>query len=385
MPTPLPSLMHMSRALIAEPSVSSVSPEFDMSNAGVTHILAQWLEDLGFEIRLQEVEATPRKLNLIATLGEPTGEGGLILSGHTDTVPYDEEQWSTDPFTLTQSHGCLYGLGTSDMKGFLALAVEAAKEWNRSRLKHPLSILATADEESSMSGGRALPALALPPGSSAVIGEPTGLIPVHLHKGIFMEGLRLIGRSGHSSDPALGNSALEGMHEAIRAILAWRSRIQHHYKDQDFEVPFPTLNLGRIHGGDNPNRICAQCELSLDLRFLPGMSLDELRAQLHARVHEALLDRGLEIQWLSLFEGVEAMHTPRDAPIVQACEMLTGHQAKSVAFATEGPFLNALGFPSVILGPGDIHCAHQPNEHLPMDRIAPTLDVLRGLISRFCA
>ena len=380
-----PDWMDMARDLIAEPSVSSAVPEWDQSNQGVIHLLAQWLEDLGFRIQLQELQPTPHKLNLVATLGADAPNRGLILSGHTDTVPYDPALWSTDPFTLTETDGRLYGLGASDMKGFLALAVEAAKAWTQTRLKHPLLILATADEESSMRGGRALGDLDLPDDASVLIGEPTGMTPVHLHKGIFMEGLRLTGRTGHSSDPALGNSALEGMHQAIAAILSWRTELQSRHQNFDFDVPTPTLNLGRVCGGDSPNRICAQCELHLDLRFLPGMPRDELRAQLHERVRQALTGAELEIEWLNLFEGVEAMHTPRDAAIVQTCEALTGRPSRSVAFATEGPFFNARNLQSVILGPGDIEYAHQPDEHLRMDRIAPTLDLLHKLIGRFCA
>ena len=380
----VPVWKDMLRALIAAPSVSAVQPELDQSNAAVIELLAQWLADLGFRVQLQEVNAAPRKLNLIATLDGATPDRGLILSGHTDTVPYDAHLWSSDPFTLTETAGRLYGLGVSDMKGFLALAVEAAKAWIGTRLLHPLTLVATADEESSMEGGRALERIAWPANASVLIGEPTSLTPVRLHKGIFMEGLRLTGRAGHSSDPALGNSALEGMHQAIMAILAWRAEIQERHRDFDFAVPTPTLNLGRIYGGDNPNRICAQCELNLDLRFLPGMVLDELRAQLHRRVEQALIDTGLKIEWLNLFAGVEAMRTPPDAAIVRICEELTGVPARSVAFATEGPFFNALGLPSVILGPGDIACAHQPNEYLRLDRVAPMLDLLHQLIRRFC-
>ena len=380
-----PAWMDMLGGLIAQPSISSAVPALDQSNEGVIHLLAQWLEDLGFQVQLQELQPAPRKLNLVATLGADAADRGLILSGHTDTVPYDPDLWTTDPFTLTEADGRLYGLGTSDMKGFLALAVEASKAWTRTRLKHPLLILATADEETSMLGGRALGELDLPADASVLIGEPTGMTPAHLHKGIFMEGLRLTGRSGHSSDPALGNSALEGMHEAIAAILSWRTELQSRHQNFDFDVPTPTLNLGRIDGGDSPNRICAQCELHLDLRFLPGMPRDELRAQLHERVSQALSGAELKIEWLPLFEGVEAMHTPKNAAIVQACEAWTGRPSRSVAFATEGPFFNARNLPSVILGPGDIECAHQPNEHLRRDRIAPTLDLLHKLIGRFCA
>ncbi|MGB0713099.1 MAG: acetylornithine deacetylase [Gammaproteobacteria bacterium] len=381
-----PPLMDMMRELVAIPSVSSVSPEFDQGNLDLVQHMLPWLDDLGFEVETQRLDGEPAKANLVATLKPetPDGSGGLILSGHTDTVPYDAGRWDSDPFELVERNGALHGLGISDMKGFLAIAIEASRQFHPSRLRAPITLVATADEESSMSGGRALDQLALPEGAVCIIGEPTSLRPVRMHKGILMESLRLIGRSGHSSDPSLGNSALEGMQKAMAALLAWRAEMQGRYRNGAFTVPVPTLNLGRIQGGDNPNRICPECELTFDMRFLPGMPLDELRAGFRERVNTVLSNSGLGIEWSALFGGVEAFETPADAPIVRACEDILGHEAQAVAFATEGPFYTALGIDTVILGPGDIGCAHQPNEHLALDRIAPTLDTLTRLIERFC-
>src|SRR5699024_5250064 len=133
-------------------------------------------------------------------------------------------------------------------------------------LRRPLTILATADEESGMTGAKALVDDGRPIGRYTLIGEPTGLRPIHLHKGVMMEAVRLIGRSGHSSNPAFGVNALEAMALALNEILAWRADLQRRYRDARFLVPEPTLNLGHIRGGDNPNRICAEVELHFDLR-----------------------------------------------------------------------------------------------------------------------
>jgi len=368
--------------LIATPSVSSVSPEFDQSNRPVIDLLAGWLEDLDFAVEVQPLASQPHKANLIATLGR--GSGGLVLAGHTDTVPYDEGRWRHDPFTLSEDGGRLYGLGTSDMKGFFALAIEAASRYRDAAFQQPLILLATADEESSMDGAKALVEQGRPQARYAVIGEPTGMRPVHAHKGIMMEAIRLRGRSGHSSDPSLGVNALEGMHTVLGELLAWRGELQARHRDELFGVPVPTLNLGHIHGGDNPNRICAACELHIDLRPLPGMSLAELRATLRKRLHAVLAGRGLELEIAPLIDGTEPMHTPQTSAIVQACEQLTGHSAEAVAFCTEGPYLNALGMETVILGPGDIAQAHQPDEFLALDTLRPTVDLLSRLIERFC-
>lgn len=382
MPSLSSHLLDRIRQLIATPSVSSVSPQFDQSNRVVIDLLAEWLEASGFAVRIEPLPGRSDKANLIATLGE--GPGGLVLAGHTDTVPFDAGRWRYDPFGGTVADERIYGLGSADMKSFLALAIEAAREFSARDLRQPLVILATADEESSMGGARALAAAGQPLGRHAVIGEPTGLRPVRMHKGILMEAIRLEGRSGHSSNPALGASALEGMHQVIGELLHWRTELQARYRNPLFEVDVPTLNLGRIHGGDNPNRICADCELHIDIRPLPGMALTELRDVLHQRLGRLLSDGELKLSFEPLFPGIEALETPAAAAIVQAAEDLTGAPAGVVGFGTEGPYFNALGMETVILGPGSVDCAHQPDEFLPLATLQPTLDLLRGLIGRFC-
>ncbi|HHW75876.1 MAG TPA: acetylornithine deacetylase [Xanthomonadaceae bacterium] len=382
MPTSSPRLLDRVRQLIATPSVSSVSPQFDQSNRPVIDLLAGWLEETGFAVRIEPLPGRTDKANLIATLGD--GPGGLVLAGHTDTVPFDAGRWRYDPFAGTVADERIYGLGSADMKSFLALAIEAAREFAARDLRQPLVILATADEESSMAGARALAATGRPLGRHAVIGEPTGLKPVRMHKGILMEAIRLEGRSGHSSNPALGVSALEGMYRVIGELLRWRTELQARHRNPLFEVAVPTLNLGRIHGGDNPNRICADCELHIDIRPLPGMALAELRKTLHERLEWLLADSGLKLSFEPLFPGIEALETPATAAIVRAAEELTGVPAGVVGFGTEGPYLNALGMETVILGPGSVDCAHQPDEFLPLATLQPTLELLRGLIGRFC-
>ncbi|MCP1728415.1 acetylornithine deacetylase [Natronospira proteinivora] len=376
-----PSLDQMLSELISAPSMSSVSPAFDTGNRLVSERLAGWLEDLGFEVKLQAVEGKD-KFNVIATLGR--GNGGLVLSGHTDTVPYDEDRWNTDPFQLTEKDGRLYGLGTCDMKAFLGIAIEAASRYRSEDLAEPIIILGTADEESSMAGGKALVAEHSLRARCAIIGEPTRLRPVHLHKGIYMEGVRLKGRSGHSSDPSLGNNALDGMHRVLGELLAFRDQMSRDHHNAAFHVPNPTLNLGHIHGGDNPNRICPEAEVHYDLRTLPEQDMDATRQTLQGRVREVLKDSGLEIEFLPLFDGVGGLDTPEEAAIVQAVTELTGREPEAVAFSTEGPFLQELGIDTVIIGPGDIAQAHQPDEFLDTHTIQPTLDLVDGLIQRFC-
>ncbi len=379
---PHPHLYEMMQRLISAPSVSSVKPEWDQSNAQVVDHLAEWCEARGFAVERLPIPGHPDKFNMIASAGR--GPDGLILSGHTDTVPFDEARWHSDPLQLTERDGRWYGLGTCDMKGFFAVVLDAIADIDFGRLRHPLILLATADEESGMCGAKALLETQRRLGRHAVIGEPTGLRPIRSHKGIGMESIRLIGRSGHSSDPGLGVSALEGMHRVIADLIAWRDELQQRHRNPAFAVEVPTLNLGHIHGGDNPNRICAECELHFDIRVLPGMNLAELRGEIDQRTADCLEGSGLSYEYTPLFDGIPALETAAESAIVQAAEELTGHSAGAVAFATEGPFLTDLGLETVILGPGHIAQAHQPDEYLALDQVDPAKRILRSLVERFC-
>jgi len=366
--------------VVAIPSVSSTLPRLDMSNKPVVEHLANEFEALGFACELVPCEND--KWNLIATLGQ--GQGGLVLAGHTDTVPYDEDHWSLDPFTLTERDNRLYGLGTTDMKSFFPLIMEAVRPLRDSVFHEPLIVLATCDEETSMQGARSIVELGRPQARAAVIGEPTGMKPVRAHKGIMMDAIRLEGRSGHSSDPALGNNALDAMHEVIAELLRYREELKQRYQSELFAIPWPTLNLGSIHGGDNPNRICGHCELEFDVRLTPGMHIDTVRAEIEERVRRVTEPRGIGFERVTLFHGVPAFFAEEHSALLETAQALTGQEGISVAFGTEGPYLQQLGMDTIILGPGHIDQAHQPDEYLALDMLDPCVNFLRQLITRHC-
>ena len=376
----IPATDEMLESLIASPSVSSTHSHLDTSNLAVVNLLANWLDQIGFEVKIQTV--SDHKANMIARIGD--GDDGLVLSGHTDTVPYDDSLWLSDPFACTQKDDRLYGLGTSDMKSFFALAIAALQDINLDKLTRPLTILATADEESTMAGARALLEDRHKLGQYCVIGEPTSLIPVRQHKGIFMESIRLTGQSGHSSDPSLGNNALEGMHEIVQAILNFRDRLGAQFVNHDFAVPLPTLNLGHIHGGDNANRICGACELHYDLRLLPEMELNQIRNALRDLIKEIAHRRNLACEFSSLFDGTPALSTPAVSEIVKMTEELTRATSQSVVFATEGPYFSQLGMETVVLGPGSIEVAHQPNEFIEIEQLQQAINIYSALIQKIC-
>ena len=391
----MPKLIQNLQDLIALPSISSDNPKLDTSNRAVIDLLAERLADLGFAIDIQTVtdgsangaDSVNSKFNLIATLGG--GSGGLVLAGHTDTVPFDDDKWQSDPFTLTDRDDRFYGLGTTDMKGFFAVALDAIESFcqtlgDKSKLKQPLILIATADEETSMAGAKALVAADTLQARYAVIGEPTGLKPVRMHKGVMMESISLEGCSGHSSNPALGNSALDAMHKVIGELMALRESWGKQYQNPAFEVILPTLNLASIHGGDAPNRICQHCELRFDVRLLPGMQNDDVRHSIRTRVESALAGSQIIAKHSSLFDGVSAFLEPETSELVRFAEKLSGHNAISAGFATEAPFMQAMGMQTIVMGPGSIDCAHQANEYLAQDQIKPGIDLLKSLIQQYC-
>lgn len=389
----LPGTVEKFSTLIGHNSISSVLPEYDQSNMAVINSLATWLEDLDFRVQILPVENQPGKANLVATLGEDNGQGGgLVLSGHTDTVPCNPEKWQSDPFTLTERDNRFYGLGTCDMKGFFALVLDAVEQFRDAEFKQPLIVLATADEESSMSGARALAQqnalkMGKAPGTKkryAVVGEPTSLRPIRMHKGIMMENVRVTGRAGHSSNPALGISAMDAMHSVMGELMTIRKDLAANFQNAHFAVQSPTMNLGCIHGGDNPNRICGNCELAFDLRALPGMSNDDLREEIRTRLAPVAQAHEVELEVEPLFPGVSPFETAESSAIVQACERLTSAKSEAVAFATEAPFLQELGIETLVLGPGNIDQAHQVDEYLAHDQIEPCVNLIAQLINEFC-
>ena len=382
--TKLPNITNMIRALIAKPSISSCDSAFDSSNHEVINLLAEWLEQLGFSITIHEV--APGKSNLLAKLGGDgvTGQG-LVLSGHTDTVPFDEGQWTYDPFGGVEKDDRLYGLGSCDMKAFFAIAIEAIKSFENKSFRKPITLLATADEESTMAGAKFLATNGLKMGRYAVIGEPTGLKPIRMHKGVMMEKISVHGHAGHSSDPSLGANAIEGMNRVLNELLAWRKELQAKHKNPMFKVDVPTLNFGSIQGGDNPNRICARCEVSIDIRPLPGMDILKLRQTMGERIAATLSEfPKLHLESYPLFDGLPAFELPAESEIVKACETLCNTKAGAVAFGTEAPFLSSLGIETIILGAGNIEQAHQPNEYISLNQINPMIHILKGLIKQFC-
>ncbi|HDL8372282.1 TPA: acetylornithine deacetylase [Yersinia enterocolitica] len=387
----LPPFIELYRALIATPSISATDSALDQSNEALINLLAGWFADLGFRVEIQPIPDTRHKFNLLASIGENSvgkkssgeGSGGLLLAGHTDTVPYDEGRWTRDPFTLTEHDNKLYGLGTADMKGFFAFILDAVRDIDASTLSKPLYILATADEETTMAGARYFAASTQLRPDFAIIGEPTSLQPVRTHKGHISNAIRITGQSGHSSDPARGVNAIDLMHESITELMKLRTTLQERYNNPAFAIPYPTMNFGHINGGDAANRICACCELHMDIRPLPGLTLsdlDELMAEALAPVSARWPGR-LSID--QLHPPIPGYECPTDHHMVGIIEELLGERTAVVNYCTEAPFIQQI-CPTLVLGPGSINQAHQPDEFIDMAFIEPTRELIGQLVDHFC-
>ncbi len=377
----LPPFIELYRALIATPSISATDSALDQSNQTLINLLAGWFSTLGFQVEIQPVPGTRNKFNMLASIGG--GAGGLLLAGHTDTVPFDDGRWTRDPFTLTEHNNKLYGLGTADMKGFFAFILDTLRDIEGSKLQKPLYILATADEETTMAGASYFAASSQLRPDCAIIGEPTSLQPVRAHKGHMSNAVRIVGQSGHSSDPSRGVNAIELMHDAISHLLLLRNTLQQRYHHPAFDIPYPTMNLGHIHGGDAANRICGCCELHMDIRPLPGLTLNDLNgllAEALSPVSEKWPGR-LTIE--SLHPPIPGYECPADHRLVAVVEKLLGIKTEVVNYCTEAPFIQQI-CPTLVLGPGSINQAHQPDEYLDTAFIKPTRQLISQVVQHFC-
>ncbi|WP_217527813.1 acetylornithine deacetylase [Vibrio cholerae] len=376
---PLPSFLEVYEGLISTSSISSTDARWDEGNEQVIAKLADWLSALCFSIQIEQV--APNKQNLIAKLG--SGEGGLLLAGHSDTVPFDEGRWNYNPHALTQANNRFYGLGTADMKGFFAFIYEAVKNVDWSKQTKPLYVLATCDEETTMLGARHFTENAPFKPDYCIIGEPTSLVPIRAHKGHVANAIRVTGKSGHSSNPALGVNAIEIMHEVLFALMQLRDRLIKEYHHPGFEIPTPTLNLGHIHGGDSPNRICGCCELHYDVRPLPGISLDGLDNLMRDALREVQQKWPGRIELVPLHEPIPGYECAHDHPFIHGISEICEQEAQTVNYCTEAPFLQQI-CPTLVLGPGSIDQAHQPDEFLAFEFIDPTVRVLSRAMQKYC-
>ncbi|HEX4963714.1 MAG TPA: acetylornithine deacetylase [Thermoanaerobaculia bacterium] len=359
------------------------------SNLPLADFLCDYLDRPGVRIA-RNPSADGTKTNVVAWLGpEPKGDReGLVLSGHMDVVPAEEEGWASDPFTLTDGGDRWVARGACDMKGFLALAANLAAEARLEDWRAPLALVFTYDEEVGTLGAKRLTesfpeAAALP--RSAIIGEPTSLAVAHTHKGHFKMRVTLHGVSAHSGYPHLGTNAIEPAGRVIVALTELRRQLEGEAppnRELFPEVPFIPLNVGTVQGGSAINVVPDRCVVELGIRPLPGVSSAGLIERVERAVRAAAAPFAPELELLSdsppflLDEG---------APIHRHLCSLVGQTAgSSVSFATDAGWLQTLGLDCAIFGPGSIEVAHKPNEHLPKADFVAARELLNRTIQQFC-
>ena len=332
------------------------------------------------------------KANLWARFG-PDEPGGWVLSGHTDVVPVDGQPWETDPWTLTERSGRLYGRGASDMKGFLALCLAHARQFSGRPLKRPVHFAFSYDEEVGCAGvGPMIEQIMLRGAAPSVVwvGEPTLWNVVSAHKGVRVYDVVVTGKDAHASNPALGASAI---HEALELLVTLRGIARRAemspVADPTFEPAYPTLTIGAISGGTAANILARECRFTFDLRLTPDVDPDELLTPFFDQVHrsrERLSVHGPECG-VSVQMNADAPGLGRrsDSEAERLLRLLTGDNAvRSVAYATEAGLFQQAGLSSVICGPGSIDQAHQPNEFLAvseLERGFQIFDRFLGIVS----
>lgn len=360
------------------------------SNLELMTFVAEYLRDLGVESELVHNEEGT-KANLYATLG-PTDRSGIALSGHTDVVPVDGQEWHTDPFQVVENGDRLYGRGTSDMKSFIAICLALAPEFLAGEITTPLHFAFSYDEEIGCVGVRGLiDALARRPvkPSAVIIGEPTEMKVVRAHKGKLSYRCRVRGHEAHSSLSHIGVNAVEAAAEAVAFLksMARRHRDQGPY-DSELEPPYTTVHTGTIHGGTALNIVPRECSFEFEFRHLPEDDPHALLEELRHFVDEHIAPEMTRTQPGTGFSFEPMSHIPglatdEDAQVVQLVKALTGQNATAkVAFGTEAGLFQAAGMPAVVCGPGSIEQAHKPDEFIVLEQIAQCESFLRKLFQR---
>jgi acetylornithine deacetylase len=362
---------------------------FDTTSRGSNLALIEWVEGYldGHGVSHRRVpNADGSKANLLATVG-PAVEGGVVLSGHTDVVPVDGQPWTSDPFATVERDGRIYGRGTCDMKGFLALALAAVPELTGA--KRPVHLAFSYDEEIGCLGAphmievirRELPAPAL-----VVVGEPTDMVAVNGHKGIATYTVTVTGHEAHSSLPHLGVSANMAAVKLLGSLAALAERLE---READPASPFTpkgaTLTVGLVNGGTAHNILARECRVVFDLRCPPPLEPQTVLKGFFAEA--AAMDAELKARFpecgvtVEMRSNVPPFAPEKDGVAEAFARRMAGDNgpARAVSFAAEAGQFQGAGFSTVICGPGSIEQAHQPDEYVERSQMERGAQFMRRL------
>lgn len=328
------------------------------------------------------------KAALFATVG-PQDRGGIVLSGHTDVVPVEGQAWSRDPFTLHIADGRAYGRGAVDMKGFLALALALVPDFLAAELKTPIHLFFSYDEEVTCLGvvdGIAAMGKTLPRPRAVIVGEPTSLELADAHKGIRTFFTAITGVAAHSSKPHLGASAVHaGIRLAAELVAIADEREEQLDASGRFDPPYDTVHVGKFHGGIARNILADRCDLSWEVRTLPGSDPDVVPARFAAR-SDSVLARMRRTAPSAAIETVMSSDVPGLAPDpgseaeTLVMRLAGRNRTIAVAYATEAGHFQRAGLPTIVCGPGSIDQAHQPDEYITLEQFAAGEAFMRRLM-----
>jgi acetylornithine deacetylase len=381
---PRPQSLDLFRRLV---SVDTTSRN---SNLTLIDFVRDHLDRLGIKSDLV-FDATGKKANLYATIG-PDDRPGIALSGHTDVVPVDGQDWASDPFKLREAEGKLYGRGTCDMKGFIAIVLSYVPELAARRLKTPIHLLFSYDEEVGCIGVRTalekIKTLPVRP-KGCIVGEPTMMKVAIAHKGKTSLRCHVHGLECHSSLAPTGVNAVEYAAEVISYLKRMGRRFAAEGPfDRDYDVPHTTVHTGIVHGGTALNIVPKDCHFDFEFRFLPVQDPEALvgevkrfaESELQGEMRKIHAESGFSWQMLSAIPGLD---TPEDAEItILAKALAQSNDTTKIAFGTEAGLIDEIDIPTIICGPGSIVQAHKPDEFVSLDQIAQCEAFVERLIAR---
>ncbi|MEM8772485.1 MAG: acetylornithine deacetylase [Pseudomonadota bacterium] len=359
------------------------------SNLNLIEDVEAYLGGLGIETR-RVTNDDSSKTNLYAVVG-PQVEGGVVLSGHTDVVPVEGQDWDTDPWVVTEKEGKLFGRGTADMKSFSAIGLSLVPEMLAAELKRPIIFALSYDEEIGCLGApRMIAEIAreTPSPSAVIVGEPTSMKVIDGHKGIASFRVTVTGYTTHSSQTDRGVSAVEAAARLIAKVADMRqARARDADPQSPFEPPYSTMTVNVVRGGTQLNIMAGEAVFEWDLRVIPGDSMSDIIDEFTD------FARGLEAEMRAKAPGCRilieqmtnapALSPADDNPAADLAKAITGHNSTDVvAYAAEAGQFQEAGFSTVICGPGSIDQAHQPNEFIALDQVAEGALFLRKLIAR---
>ncbi len=366
---------------------------FDTVSANSNRPLIDWvanrLSDVGAAVTIQTGDEAG-KCNLFATIG-PRDVPGVMLSGHSDTVPVAGETWKSDPFTLTERAGNLYGRGSADMKGFIACVTAAARHFADAQLRVPVHVALSYNEETNMHGMRLLAAqlVAAPIRPVAcVIGEPTSMRVVVANKGTAIFRVRVRGKPVHSSLRDQGVSAVEMAAEIIVFLNGVQRQLNAAERHDGFEFPHTSVHVGRIAGGTAHNITAADCEFVFEVRALPGTTAAAVVSKVREHCNAVLLPQMRAVSPACDITIEEILDAPGldergNRHLAQALMPLCGCDSFGrVSFGTEAGMLQEIGVPTVVCGPGQIAVAHQADEFVEIAQIDACNSFLDRLAQR---